>query len=44
MYSVGTVTNWLQQPTDFFMTKAGIEYFTPARKYFDPSLYSKTIA
>src|SRR3954471_6972172 len=30
--------------TDFFMANAGIEDFTPASKYFDPSLYLKTIA
>ena len=44
MYSDGTVTNWLQQSTDFFMANAGIKDFTPASKYFDPSLYLKTIA
>jgi NitT/TauT family transport system substrate-binding protein len=44
LYSDGTVTNWLQQSTDFFMTNAGIKDFTPASKYFDPSLYLKTIA
>jgi NitT/TauT family transport system substrate-binding protein len=43
MYSDGTVTNWLQQSTDFFMANAGIKDFTPASKYFDPSLYLKTI-
>jgi len=43
-YSDGTVTNWLQQSTDFFMANAGIKDFTPASKYFDPSLYLKTIA
>jgi H+/Cl- antiporter ClcA len=34
----------LQQSTDFFMANAGIKDFTPASKYFDPSLYLKTIA
>jgi NitT/TauT family transport system substrate-binding protein len=43
LYSDGTVTNWLQQSTDFFMASAGIKDFTPANKYFDPSLYLKTI-
>jgi NitT/TauT family transport system substrate-binding protein len=43
-YSDGTVTKWLQQTTDFFMANAGIKDFTPASKYFDPSLYMKTIA
>jgi len=42
-YSDGTVTNWLQQSTDFFMANAGVRDFTPASKYFDPSLYLKTI-
>lgn len=43
LYADGTVTNWLQQTTDFFMANAGIKDFTPASKYFDPSLYLKTI-
>jgi NitT/TauT family transport system substrate-binding protein len=43
LYSDGTVTNWLQQSTDFFMANAGVNDFTPASKYFDPSLYLKTI-
>ena len=44
LYSDGTVTNWLQQSTDFFMANAGIKDFTPASKYFDSSLYLSTIA
>jgi sulfonate transport system substrate-binding protein len=44
LYTDGTVTNWLQQSTDFFMANAGVKDFTPASKYFDPSLYLKTIA
>ena len=44
LYTDGTVTKWLQQSTDFFMANAGIKDFTPADKYFDPSLYLKTIA
>ena len=43
MYMDGTVTKWLQQTTDFFMANAGVKDFTPADKYFDPSLYLKTI-
>jgi NitT/TauT family transport system substrate-binding protein len=43
LYSDGTVTNWLQQSTDFFMANAGVNDFTPASQYFDPSLYLKTI-
>jgi len=38
-----SVAQWLQQSTDFFMANAGIKDFTPASKYFDPSLYLKTI-
>jgi NitT/TauT family transport system substrate-binding protein len=44
LYLDGTVTNWLQQTTDFFMANAGVTDFTPASKYFDPGLYLKTIA
>jgi NitT/TauT family transport system substrate-binding protein len=44
LYSDGTVTNWLQQTTDFFMANAGVKEFTPASKYFEPSLYLKAIA
>jgi NitT/TauT family transport system substrate-binding protein len=43
LYSDGTVANWLQQSTDFFMADAGITNFTPASQYFDPSLYLKTV-
>jgi len=42
-YSDGTVTKWLQQTTDFFMANAGVKDFTPASKYFDPSLYLQTM-
>jgi NitT/TauT family transport system substrate-binding protein len=44
MYSDGTVTNWLQQTTDFFMANANIKDSVPASRYFDPALYLKTIA
>jgi len=43
LYSDGTVTKWLEQTTDFFMANAGVKDFTPASKYFDPSLYLNTI-
>lgn len=43
LYTDGTVTNWLQQSTDFFMANANIKEFTPASKYFDPSLYLNAI-
>ena len=44
LYADGTVTNWLQQTTDFFMTNAKVAQFTPASQYFDPSIYQQTIA
>ena len=43
LYSDGTVTNWLQQSTDFFMANAGIKDTTPASAYFDPTIYLKAI-
>jgi NitT/TauT family transport system substrate-binding protein len=43
LYSDGTVTNWLQQVSDFFMTDAGATNATPASEYFDKSLYLATI-
>ena len=36
--------NGCSRSTDFFMANAGVKDFTPANKYFDPSLYLKTIA
>jgi NitT/TauT family transport system substrate-binding protein len=44
LYSDGTVIKWLQQVSDFFMTDAGVTNPTPARDYFDPTLYLGTIA
>ncbi len=44
LYSDGTVVKWLQQVSDFFMTDAGVTNPTPARDYFDPTLYLGTIA
>jgi NitT/TauT family transport system substrate-binding protein len=38
-YVDGTVTKWLQQSTDFFMSNAGLTQFTPASEYFDPKIY-----
>src|ERR1700744_2769202 len=43
MYADGPVPRWLQQTTDFFMANAGVKDFTPASKYFAPSLYLATI-
>lgn len=39
MYKDGTVTQWLQQVTDFFVDFANIPNAVPASKYFDPKLY-----
>jgi NitT/TauT family transport system substrate-binding protein len=42
-YTDGTVTNWLQQSTDFFMANAGVTNFVKATAYFDPDIYTKAI-
>lgn len=39
MYQDGTVTQWLQQVTDFFVDFANIPNAVPASTYFDPALY-----
>ncbi|CAA9484026.1 MAG: ABC transporter, substrate-binding protein (cluster 10, nitrate/sulfonate/bicarbonate), partial [uncultured Sphingomonadaceae bacterium] len=39
LYADGTVTNWLQQVTDFFAKVANIPNATPASQYFDPKLF-----
>jgi NitT/TauT family transport system substrate-binding protein len=44
LYSDGTVTKWLQQVSDFFMTESRTGNPTPATEYFDPALYLSTIA
>jgi NitT/TauT family transport system substrate-binding protein len=44
LYADGTVTNWLQQVTDFFVRFGGIQNPVPASKYFEPGLYEKTIS
>jgi NitT/TauT family transport system substrate-binding protein len=44
MYADGTVVKWLQQVTDFFVRTGGIENAVPASKYFDPSIYMKTVS
>ena len=43
LYGNGTVTRWLQQVTDFFVTVAAIENPVPATEYFDPKLFLATI-
>lgn len=42
LYADGTVTNWLQQVTDFFTKVANIPSATPASQYFDPKLFLDT--
>jgi NitT/TauT family transport system substrate-binding protein len=42
LYADGTVTNWLQQVTDFFAKVANIPNATPASQYFDPKLFLDT--
>ena len=39
LYADGTVTNWLQQVTDFFASTGNIPNPIPASQYFDPSIY-----
>ena len=38
-YADGTVTNWLQQVTDFFVQNAKIANPVGAKQYFDPKLF-----
>ncbi len=39
LYGDGTVTNWLQQVTDFFASTGNIPNPIPASQYFDPSIF-----
>jgi sulfonate transport system substrate-binding protein len=43
LYADGTVTNWLQQVTDFFVRFGGIQNPVPASQYFDTKLYLDTL-
>ena len=43
LYADGTVTNWLQQVTDFFVRFGGIQNPVPASQYFDTKLYLETL-
>ena len=43
LYADGTVTNWLQQVTDFFVRFGGIQNPVPASQYFDAKLYLDTL-
>lgn len=42
-YQDGTVTKWLQQVTDFFVTTANIQNAVPAKDYFDPKPFLETV-
>ncbi len=42
-YSDGTLTNWLQQVTDFYVRVANIQNAVPAAQYFDPKLFLDTM-
>jgi NitT/TauT family transport system substrate-binding protein len=39
LFQDGTVTKWLQQVTDFYVSVGGIENPVPAKEYFVPDLY-----
>jgi NitT/TauT family transport system substrate-binding protein len=39
LYRDGTVTNWLQRITNFYISFAAIRTPIPAAEYFDPSIY-----
>ncbi len=42
-YADGTVTQWLQQVTDFFVQNANISNPVKAQQYFDPKLFSQLV-
>lgn len=44
LFEDGTVTGWLQQVTDFYVSVGGIQNPVPASEYFDPSLYVETVS
>jgi NitT/TauT family transport system substrate-binding protein len=43
LYADGTVANWLQRVSDFYVRYAGIRDPVPASQYFDAALYLDTI-
>lgn len=43
LYKDGTVTGWLQQVTDFYVSVGGIPNPVPAKEYFDPSIYLEVV-
>jgi NitT/TauT family transport system substrate-binding protein len=42
-YADGTVANWLQQVTDFFVSNANIQNALSAKQYFDPALFAALV-
>ncbi|MBC7468411.1 MAG: ABC transporter substrate-binding protein [Ramlibacter sp.] len=42
-YQDGTVTRWLQQVTDFFVSNANIQNAVKADQYFDPKVFLETV-
>lgn len=42
-YADGTVTQWLQQVTDFFVQTASIPSALKAQQYFDPALFTTLV-
>jgi NitT/TauT family transport system substrate-binding protein len=42
-YADGTVTQWLQQVTDFFVQTASIPNALKAQQYFDPALFTTLV-
>jgi NitT/TauT family transport system substrate-binding protein len=43
MYLDGTVVNWLQQVTNFYVSFSAIPKPVPAAKYFDSSTYADAV-
>jgi len=43
LYSNGTISEWLQQVTDFYTRVAKIENPIPAAQYFDPSIFLSVV-
>src|SRR6266436_8197105 len=43
LYSNGTITEWLQQVSDFYTRVAKIENPVPAAQYFDPSVFLSVV-
>jgi NitT/TauT family transport system substrate-binding protein len=43
LYSNGTITEWLQQVTDFYTRVAKIENPLPATQYFDPNVFLSVV-